>query len=324
MNLKNKEKEIKLKNIYHQLKQIKDLNKFALTIKELIYCKIKYQASFQDYFFFEMSELNNLQRKSLVLKGINRNYILKYNVQKYISPFIDIELFYQNFSKYMNREWLILNGKNKKEFAMFCQKHPIFIAESKKKSKEVRKNIVIDFTKLKDLYEELLENHLTIISEPIKIHKTLEKLHPESLNTITITTLLGSIVASYINIGNNHYTTENFRYGGLIAPIDIETGIVNFSAMNIKKEFFTNHPITKESILGIKIPLWQSLIEIVDEICLEIPQVGYVSWTFAIAEDKIYLIKANAHPDHLWYAHPKIKIGKLFTFHHAEERKFEE
>ncbi len=323
MNLKNKVKPIKLENTYEQLKKIHGIENLSLTIKELINCKIKYKASFQDYFFFGMSSLNTLQRKSLVLKGINRDYILKYNIQKYINPFLDIELFYKSFTKYMNRECLIINGNNKKEFAIFCQNHPIFFAESKKRTK-IRRKITTDLTKLKDLYEELLENHFTLISEPITGHEDLQKLHPKSLNTITIVTLLGSIVASYINIGNNNINTDNFHYGGLIAPIDIKTGVVNAPAMNIKKELFELHPTTNEKINNIKIPLWDELLKIIDEICLEIPQIGYVSWNFAISQDKIYLLTSNAYPDHLIYAHPKVKIGKLTTFHQAEERKFEE
>lgn len=295
-------------------------------IKDIISCKKKYKASIDDYFKFEMYRLNKHERKTILTKGLNNDYVMKYNDIKYIDIFIKKEKFYQKFSEYIKREWVNIEEKNK--FALFCVNHRESIVKPNiSQNGENIESITVSDYKLKELYEKLIAKNQTIIEEKIEQAKEMNSLHPKSVNTIRITTLLGSIVSAYLKIGNNNNITDSYCHEGLIAPIDIESGIITSPATNKKNEQFDIHPITEEKIIGFKIPKWKELKKICEELVLEVPQIGYVSWDFAISTNDIILIKGNAYPEYDLYGLPSFcnqNIGLLPAYKQAEERKYEE
>lgn len=326
MNSKIKEKEINQENtIKNFLFLSEETNKTKMSVlKDMLHCKRKYDCTFQDYFLFEMNALNHLERHSIVSKKVNNKYIQKYNISKFLPYFLEKEKFYQTFSKYINREWMPLTGKNKREFATFCEKHPIITGVSSKGKNTYYVKYDTSKYKLKDLYDELIENHQTMIEEEIDEYSSLKKLYPDSLNTIYIVSLLGTIVVGYLLIGNNHKSSSDYCYGGLFAPIELETGIVTNPAIDYQKISYEKHPITGVKILDFKVPKWKEIKKMIEEACLEVPQIGYVGWTFAVEKEKVLLIKATPYPDYRYYSHPNNKVGLLSKFHEAEERKFEE
>ena len=51
---------------------------------DVIWCGLKYQAGYMDYWLFEMDTLNKDQRKTIVTRGKNNEIVKKYNNQNYI------------------------------------------------------------------------------------------------------------------------------------------------------------------------------------------------------------------------------------------------
>lgn len=306
---------------------IKEKRNFLSIFIDLIKCHWKYKSSYKDYFNFEMLKLNQFERKSIITKGINNDFILKYNDPKYVHYFQNKVEFYKRFSKYINRKWIDVSLTNKNEFALFCLNHrEVIVKPSVKRNQEKIEKITISEYKLKDLYEELIKRNQTLLEEVITQNKKISKLHPKSVNTIQVITLLGTVVASYIKIGNQQNFTDNVQVGGLIASINIKNGKVNSSAMDKKRNFYECHPITKEKILDFKIPMWDEIIKQCEEAALEIPQVGYLCWTLAVGEDKIYFLEGNDYPNHDLYSLKTINnnVSLLPQFRLIEERKYEE
>lgn len=326
-------KKKKTNNVY-LLDQLQEINMIAhkmkkstiFILKDILECRVKYKADLEDYMRFEMYRLNKYERKTIVTQGINNDYIVKYNDPKYLEIFQNKGKFNQTFQNYINREWCEIKEKNK--FAIFCLNHKKAIVKpvNSMNGEKIEKINISDY-KLKELYEKLIEQKQTLIEEPIVQNNEMNKLNSSSINTICITTLLGSIVSAYLKIGTEKNITDSFHVGGIIAPIDLETGIVNAPAINKIREQFENHPETKENIIDFAIPRWKELQKECEELALEVPQVGYVSWSFAIGKEKIYLVKGNAFPEHNLYGLPensKNNVGLLPTYKQAEEREYNE
>ncbi len=316
-------------NFFYEMSQIaQEMKKNTFTIiLDYYLCKLKYKANIEDYLIFEMYKLNKYERKTIITQGINNSYILKYNDPKYIHSFENKAKFNKTFSKYINRTWLELKETNKNEFAIFCIDHKEVITKpvNNQNGSKINKLKVADY-KLKELYEELIQNNQTLIEEVVKQCDKLSKLHPNSINTIRVITLLGNIIAAYIKIGNKNNVVDSFEREGLIATIDLKTGKVNNPAINKMKEIFENHPITNEKILNFQIPYWKKLKKVCEEVALEIPQVGYVAWDFYLNDEECYLMEGDAFPDNLIYGYTTYQknVGLLPIFKKAEEREIEE
>ena len=187
MNFKNFFKTIN--DVHKKTKQ----NRIYLFF-DIIYCGLKYQAGYIDYNLFEMYKMNKYERKTIITRGINNEYIKKYNNPKYMHYFNSKIAFNKEFNKYLNRNWMEITGKNIKEFKTFCNKHKTIVA--KPDSSSCGKGVEIIEVKnkdIKDLYQRLLENKQILIEEEAKQCKKIRDLHPESINTVRVVTLLGSI-----------------------------------------------------------------------------------------------------------------------------------
>ncbi len=292
---------------------------------DMIICGFKYQAGYIDYNLFEMYNMNRYERSTVITRGINNEIIKKYNDPEYMKIFNDKIKFNERFNKYLKRDWLELTGNNKKEFAKFCEKHPKFVAKPTKEScgKGVE---IIDSAdkKIYDLYNDLYNNKQILVEEIAVQCKKLSDLHPDSINTLRVVTLKGTVVTALLRIGNNHNNVDNFNHEGLCVPIDIEDGIVKYQAIDKKGNLYEKHPITKKEIVGFKVPKWNEVKKICEQAALEIPQVGYIGWDVCVTKDDICFIEANEFPGHDLYGLPPHRtnnIGLLPKFQEAMKKE---
>ena len=104
-----------------------------------------------------------------------------------------------------------------------------------------------------------------------------------------------------------------------LVEVNIETGRVEGTAVNIKAEQFTKHPTTNIELLGFQIPLWKEVKELVTNAAKEIPQLKLIGWDVAIAKDGPCLIEANQFPGHDLYSMIKTpnNIGMVKVFDNA-------
>ena len=73
---------------------------------DMVWCGLRYQAGYMDYWLFEMYDLNAAQRKTVLTRGINNGFIKAYNDPAYM-PEIENKLkFAHNFSEFLHRDWL--------------------------------------------------------------------------------------------------------------------------------------------------------------------------------------------------------------------------
>ena len=56
---------------------------------DIIYCGLKYQAGYIDYLNARMDTLNAEERRDVVTRGVNNQYVVKYNDFDYVHYFIN-------------------------------------------------------------------------------------------------------------------------------------------------------------------------------------------------------------------------------------------
>lgn len=316
LNLNYKQMLDKINEIHGKTKK----NRIYLFF-DMIYCGFKYQSGYMDYWLFEMYNLNKKQRETILTRGKNNYLINKYNNKDYTNIFENKDEFLEKFKSFVKRDFLILNKDNFSEFEKFIENKDEFIAKPKNGSCGKGIEIIKVNKKHKEMFNYLLEKKLIILEELIKQSDGINKMNPYSINTIRIVTINDNgesyVVASYFRIGNDKKFVDNFNSGGMVVPIEIETGEIIYPALDKKNNLYDIHPVSGCIIKGFKIPNWDKVITLAKDLSKVVPEVGMVGWDIAITKTGVDIVEGNDYPGHDIYQLPPHRtngIGVLPNF----------
>lgn len=182
---------------------------------------------------------------------------------------------YCRYREFYHRQVLWSPLETKESLGLFFNNHDYAVLKPVDGSFGKGVNIVLcsDYAKnIKKVYDEYPNG--VLIEEKIEQDNTLGQLHKESVNTVRIYTITNGceviIFHPWLRIGRGHNVIDNASAGGVGAAIDLETGIIQ-SARDKSGHTFFIHPDTQKNIIGLKIPRWDELKEMVKNIALVNP-----------------------------------------------------
>lgn len=295
---------------------------------DVINCGYKYQAGYLDYLYFQMYNLNKEQRRTVLTRGINNEFVKRYNNPEYKQCFLDKSKFNEAFKPYLNRDYIYLDDHNKEEFKKFIKgRTEVFAKPTGGTHGDNMMRIKLADYKDIDLYDFLVKKNLRLIEELIIQCDEMNKLNPSSVNTVRFITVcedgITNIIAAYLRIGNGKIV-DNFNGGGMVTPLDIETGKCLYPAVDKKEIVYEKHPTTNTVIKGFQVPMFKDAIELVKKAAPTIPQIKYVGWDIGFSIKGPTIIEGNEYPGHDIYQlppHTKDKIGVLPQFEKYLKRK---
>lgn len=294
---------------------------------DCISCGLKYQAGYVDYQLFEMYKMNGKERKTVITRGINNDIIKKYNNREYFKYFNDKYEFNKKFDEFLKRDWLYLDGENFEDFEKFLKgKKEIIVKPTIGSCGKGVDKLKVDDYKSRELYDMLVKENRRLVEEVAEQCEEIGKVHSTSINTVRVVTLKGKVVFACLRMGNKGYVVDNFNHEGLVAPIDIEDGIIKYIAIDKQHNEYEKHPYTDEEILGLKIPMWERIVKLCEEASKVVPEIGYVGWDVCVGKNEPFLIEGNEFPGHDLYQLPPHRdgnIGLLPIFEKAMEDKEE-
>lgn len=286
-------------------------------------CAKKYGAGYMDYDLFEMYNLTDEQRDTYITRGRNNALISKYNDKAYFHIFENKDEFNEKFDKYIKRDWVKVKGIDKEKVLNFIDKHQTFMAKPIDGGcgKGIEKINTSDYNSNEELYNYLNTSNANFeLEEVIKQNEEVSKIYPGAINTVRVVTILKEgvphVICAYFRIGNGKFV-DNFNSGGMVAPIDVETGIVQDKAIDKNKILYENHPATGTPIKGFKFPYWNEALEMCKEAAKVVPQMAYVGWDVGFTPEGPLFVEANEFPGHDIYQlpeHTPNKIGMMPKF----------
>ena len=288
---------------------------------DIIFCGLIYQAGYMDYYLFEFWGLKHKDRKTFMTRGKNNKYIKFFNDKNYNHIFYNKDEFNNKFYDFLKREFIVLNN-NQNEFIKFCKNKKEIICKPRAGScgKDIQK-INIENKDLKKIYNSLINDKLTVIEEVIKQNQKLQKIYPLAVNTLRVISIFynnkTNIVAAYVKFGSKGNFVDNFNSGGMISPVNLKNGVIEFPAVDKNGGVYYKHPYTNKDIVNFKLPNWNKVIGLVERIGGIVPQIKMVGWDIAISENDAVLIEGNEFPGHDIYQlppHRKNNIGMLPIF----------
>ena len=297
-------------------------NSRILIFLDMAKCARKYGAGYMDYDLFEMYNLTDAQRDTYITRGRNNNLIEKYNNKAYFHIFENKNEFNKIFQKYLKRDWIDVTNSSKEDVIKFIKKHDIFMAKPIDGGcgKGIEKIETENYKSPEELYEYLASNHNFELEEVIKQNEEVSKIYPEAINTVRMVTILKDnkphVICAYFRIGNGSFV-DNFNSGGMVAPIDVKTGVVSDKAIDKNKNLYEVHPETGKTIKGFKFPFWNEAVKMCKEASKIVPEMAYIGWDVAFTDNGPIFVEANEFPGHDIYQlpeHTPNKIGMMEKF----------
>lgn len=266
-------------------------------------CATNYGAGYMDYNMFDMYDLTPAQRNTFLTRGRNNDFVRKYNDPTLMHIFHNKNEFNAMFGKYVARDWVML--ENRQKALEFLTAHPIFMCKSidGDGGKGVRKMAVADFGTVQQTYDAIAaEMGNCLLEELIVQHPLVSTVYPDSVNTVRCVTIYkdGEVhfVGTCFRIGNHGSHVDNFSSGGMVAPVDVNTGIVTDGGIDRPKNKFMVHPQTGTPIKGFQFPDWQAAMDMVRAAAKEIPGLRYVGWDIAFSDKGPVMVEGNEFPGH--------------------------
>ncbi|MBR6407575.1 MAG: hypothetical protein IKS19_03150 [Clostridia bacterium] len=288
---------------------------------DIVWCGLRYGAGYKDYALNEWWNLNGKQRKTFITRGINNAVIKKCNDPAYYHILKDKTEFSEYFGEYIRRGQINLAKASLEDFERFMSDRDVVIAKpfDENCGRGVMKLEKKDFPSVKEMYDHIKQTNSLLVEEYIKQHSEISRLYPLSVNTLRVVTIVSDdgtphILYAFIRIGNGGRVVDNINNGGMAAPIDLETGVINNVAFDKDSKYYDTHPYTGTKIVGHQIPMWDKVVETALSAARVVPQLRYVGWDVAVTETGTLLVEGNQHPGHdilQMPPHVPDKIGML-------------
>ena len=323
-------------NVVYILKRLQHMDKSAMFKKinsihektnknkcyiffDMAKCARKYGAGYMDYDLFEMYNLTDAQRDTYLTRGRNNQIDKIFNKKEYINKLESKEQFNTNFNKFLKRDWLNSSSMTKEDFTSFVNKHHEFFVKPIDGGcgKGIEK-LKIETPEAIDKTFSNLKEKKVVVEDAIKQNKLISDIYPNAINTLRVVTILKDnephILCTYFRIGNSNNFVDNFNSGGMVAPVDKDTGIVLAPAIDKSKKLYEKHPITGKNIQGFKFPFWNEMKQMIEEAAKIIPEVGYVGWDVAFSDEGPLLVEGNDFPGHDIYQLPEHTPNKIGVY----------
>ncbi len=277
---------------------------------DMAWCGFRYQAGYWDYSLFRMWELSGAQRATVLTRGRNNQYVRALNKKEDLHWFSQKAEFLQKFAPYVKRRWLDLTKAGPEELEALCKDLGVILVKPQNAShgSGIEKIYADSVKDWKALYDKLTASGQTLCEEVIPQHPDLDRLWPHSINTVRAMTILKDgetyVWGVLFRVGKTEgKPVDNFNNGGLMMPVDVETGVIHCPGVDLQGKLYETHPVTGVPFNGFQIPCWKEIMDLVKEAAKVVPTVGYVGWDVAVTPTGPVLVEGNEYPGHR-YAMP--------------------
>lgn len=270
--------------------------------------------SFHEYFVFKLYKKSFEEQRKFITTELWVKLYLRYcdyaDTWKY---FKSKALFNHKFNKYISREWCMSDNISFDKFNDYIENKSVIMFKplDAQCGIGIQKYAVNESAEANQkIYEEISSIRSGVLEDIIKQHDDINKLTPDSINTIRVQTLLvdgkPEVLNACIRMGrDSSQFTDNFAAGGLVASIDLSTGTIFTDAVTKFGEVYETHPTTGTKFKGYQLPCWDKIIQLCKEAALEVPTMPYIGWDVVVnADDSIQFIEGNHDAGAVMHQYP--------------------
>lgn len=267
---------------------------------DMVYSLHRFGASYKDYFMFDYFRLNAKGRSTFVTDKLRYSYCEVLNNRGNLIQFDNKYETYKKFKKFFKRRVLYLGRGDYDNFINFFNKSDSFIKKPVRgaSGRGVEVISINNYDSFKSAFSSLISGGPCLLEEILVNHHDLAKIYPKALSTMRIATILNdnglNIFHPVIRFGQGGGVVDNAGSGGIVASVDLATGIVKTIGRDKIGNEYVLHPDSKEVIVGLNIPMWEEAIKFVNELSLVVPDNRYTGWDITLTNKGWAMIEGNA------------------------------
>lgn len=287
----------------------KKKNPFYMTklLLNMLYYRYRYEFKFKEYFLFNFEHISRKERLEFIAGHERLRIYGQIHDVKNIDLFAEKYDCYLRFKDYYKRDIVFVgDSQDLVAFSMFVNAHDKFIFKPNHDSGGNGIMIVdknnSDFNMM-TLFKSILATGCGVVEEFVQQDDAMGAFHPESVNTIRFTTYYNKeqdkFVKMYamLRVGQGGAGVDNASAGGIVAAIDLDTGVIKSDGRCEDNRVYIEHPDSHIAFMGYQIPKWDELNAMLNELVRVIPEHKLVGWDLALDKEKGWLlIEANSCP----------------------------
>ena len=287
---------------YHPICSYPHVNSKKLYL-ECRYYLHKYGLDAKDYFIYGLYRYNEREAAKYISSRDRSEFYVFADKEDLLHFMSNKKDFFSVYSKYMQKDCIFVDEETTiEEFSVFCtdKDHIIVKPLTAERGEGIQKLPVRSNDEISAAFNICKKGKL-IAEKVIKNCKEIAEFHPESLNTIRVSTVIDNnkkvrVMATSIRMGTGGNVVDNGHYNGIFAGIDKDNGEICTLGYNMRGEVFPSHPDTHARFTGFVIPKWDELMKIVQNVTLEIPELRYIGWDFALNENYEWILIEGNEP----------------------------
>lgn len=291
-------------DVFLDSKQKADKKYLHRVEKDMLFSHLYYQIRNMEYFLYRFEDLSDAGRK----KYMGHHELM--SIYRHLNSNGNPDLFnnkgktYERFKTYYKRDVLIVeNQTSKEDFVAFLLAHKPCLLKPLNEygGKGILWIEASSKTEAETIYESYSPYLPFLLEERIEQDPEMAAFHPQSINTIRYNTFFNNNVLTrlqaVLRIGTGGSIVDNASSGGIFALVDTKTGVIKSSARSYKGECYLFHPTTGEQIIGRRIPHWEELNRLIEELVRIVPEQKQVGWDFALSKNGWIMVEGNTRPE---------------------------
>ena len=268
-------------------------------IYDMIYSLHRFGSSYNEYFLFEFYHKNALGRSKYITDKLRWQYYEILNNRNNIEIFNNKYETYKTFSCFYKRTCVpIISENDRNKFINFVEKHQTFIIKPLSACcGEGIEKVFVKVNNANSYFDFLISKGSFIAEEIIRQSKEMSELHFESVNTIRVPAILNKgkaeIISPVLRVGIGNSIVDNAGANGMMAGIDLSTGVVCTHGYTKNGQTFEIHPDSKVSFIGFQIPDWEDAKSLIDTLVNIVDGNRYYAWDIAHSVDGWVVVECN-------------------------------
>lgn len=271
---------------------------------DVIWASWFYGGAIDDYFRYNFFLRSHADRKNFIVWRKRKRIINSCNKKEDRDIFNIKSRFNEIFAAFVGRDWLNTAECSFEDFASFLSRNERFFVKPVAGSfgLGVRVQDTADYQDMQGLFHSLCEEKV-LVEEVIEQWAEMAEFNPTSVNTLRIVTLLcvdgtAKVMTATLRCGNGDKCADNFHHNGIASMIDIPTGVVTSTGVDMESRRYVLHPVSEKPFVGFKIPFWDKILATVTAAAQVVPTVRYVGWDVALGNDgRVIIVEGNSAAD---------------------------
>ena len=253
------------------------------------YCRfcLRYRGDLDtDYFGAQLYRKSDLVRRESLAHSVRFGWRDALQARSCWEIFRDKREFYRAFDAQLHRPWMIADGNTPAQaveaFAAACGGRVFSKIPKGQGGKGITLWDLNDRAQLSLLLKQCQASPL-LLEGVLEQSEDLYAFSQGAVNTLRLISLVDEsgrphVARCELRMGRRGMAVDNYSSGGLVAQVDVDSGVIFTTGRDENGHEYIFHPDTEKQIVGFQIPDWEGYKAFVLSLAARFPEMRYVGW----------------------------------------------